>query len=71
MLDIPVEIEGVVFNSGDLVFADDDGVVSSPKNYQKEAISAAWAKVNAENITREAIKDGMKATEAYEKFGVL
>ncbi|MEQ9208709.1 MAG: hypothetical protein RLN96_02545, partial [Pseudomonadales bacterium] len=70
-VDIPVEIEGVVFDSGDLVFADDDGVVVVPKAIEKEAISAAWAKVNAENITREAIKDGMKATEAYEKFGVL
>jgi len=70
-VDVPVEIEGVVFDSGDLVFADDDGVVVVPKAVEKEAISAAWAKVHAENITRDAIKGGMKATAAYEKFGVL
>ena len=31
----------------------------------------AWEKVHAENITRDAIRGGMKATAAYAKFGVL
>ena len=36
-----------------------------------EAVRAAWEKVHAENETRDAIKAGMKAQEAWEKFGVL
>ncbi len=70
-IDVPVEIDGVKFCTGDLVFADIDGVVVVPAEIEREAISRAWAKVFAENETRDAIRDGMKATDAYEKFGVL
>jgi len=70
-IDVPVEIDGVRFCPGDLIVADVDGVVVVPQRYEKEAIKAAWEKVHAENITRDAIRNGMKATEAYEKYGVL
>lgn len=70
-IDIPVEIDGVRFGPGDLVFADTDGVVVVPKQVEKEAIRKAWEKVHAENVTRDAIKGGMKATAAYRKYGVL
>jgi regulator of RNase E activity RraA len=70
-IDVPVEICGVRFCPGDLVFADVDGVVVVPSEVRDEAIRAAWQKVHAENITRDAIREGMKATEAYEKYGVL
>jgi len=70
-IDIPVEIDGVPFCPGDLVFADEDGVVVVPQKVEQEAIQRAWKKVHDENITRDAIKAGMKATAAYEKYGVL
>ena len=70
-VDVPVEIDGVRFCPGDLVFADVDGVVVVPQAVENEAIRRAWEKVHAENETRDAIKAGMKATAAYEKFGVL
>lgn len=70
-VDVPVEIDGVQFCPGDLVFADIDGIVVVPQKIETEAIRAAWEKVYAENITRDAIKDGMKAMAAYEKYGVL
>lgn len=69
--DVPVEIDGVKFCPGDLVMADLDGVVVVPQECETEAIRAAWEKVHAENVTRDAIKAGMKATAAYEKYGVL
>lgn len=69
--DVPVEIDGVMFAPGDLVFADEDGIVVVPREIEVEAIQKAWDKVHAENITRDAIKDGMKAVAAYEKYGVL
>lgn len=68
---VPVEIDGVTFSPGDLVIADTDGVVVVPQDVEHEAIQLAWNKVNAENVTRDAIKGGMKATEAYRKYGVL
>lgn len=70
-VDVPVEINGVRFAPGDLVFADIDGVVVVPQEIEAEAIRRAWGKVHAENETRDAIKAGMKATAAYEKYGVL
>ncbi len=70
-VDVPVEIAGVTFQSGNLVFADMDGIVVVPKDVEQEAIRRAWQKVHAENQTRDAIRAGMKATAAYEKYGVL
>lgn len=70
-LDVPVEIAGVQFSPGDLVLADQDGVVVVPQQVEAEAIRRAWEKVHAENRTRDAIRAGMKATEAYQRFGVL
>jgi 4-hydroxy-4-methyl-2-oxoglutarate aldolase len=70
-LDVPVEIAGVRFSPGDLVFADLDGVVVVPHAIEDEAIQRAWEKVHAENRTRDAIRGGLKAIEAYKKYGVL
>ena len=70
-LDVAVEIAGVKIESGDLVIADSDGVVIVPRKVEKEALRRAWEKVHAENVTRDAIKQGMKATTAYQKYGVL
>ena len=70
-IDVSVQIDGVTIQPGDLVFADEDGVVVVPQEIEREAIQAAWNKVHAENVTRDAIKNGMKATAAYEKYGVL
>ncbi len=70
-IDVPVQIDRVTIRPGDLIIADEDGVVVVPQQVEDEAIRTAWNKVNAENITRDAIKDGMKAVDAYEKYGVL
>lgn len=70
-MDVTVEIDGVRFSPGDIVMADEDGIVVVPKAIEQDVIQAALNKVSAENVTRDAIKNGMKATEAYLKFGVL
>ncbi|MBK8505994.1 MAG: RraA family protein [Saprospiraceae bacterium] len=70
-LDIPVEIGGVTIHPENLIFADEDGIVVIPSEVEVEVIERAMQKVKAENITRDAIKNGMKALEAYEKYGIL
>jgi len=70
-IDVPVEIGGVTFAPGDLVFADTDGVVVVPQAVEEEVIQAAWKKAHEENHVREALQGGMKATEAFKKYGVL
>ncbi len=70
-IDIPVEIGGIIFHPGDLVFCDEDGVVVVPQHVENEVISNAMKKVKSENITRDEIKNGMLAGDAYRKYGVL
>jgi regulator of RNase E activity RraA len=70
-LDVTVEINGVRLSPGDLVFADLDGIVVVPRAIEDEVIARASEKVSAENRTRDAIRAGMKAKAAYEKYGVL
>lgn len=70
-LDVPVQIDGVTFRNGDLVIADIDGVVVVPVEVEEDAIRRAWEKVHAENVVRNAIRRGMKAVDAFDKYGVL
>lgn len=70
-LDVPVEIDGVRFTPGDLVMADEDGVVVVPQAAEREALQRAWAKVHDEEATRDAIRGGMKAVEVFQKYGIL
>jgi regulator of RNase E activity RraA len=70
-VDIPVEIDSVRICPGDLVLADEDGIVVVPQHVELEAIRRAWKKVHDENITRDAIRGGMGAVEAYQRYGIL
>jgi 4-hydroxy-4-methyl-2-oxoglutarate aldolase len=70
-LDVPVEIDGVRFDPGALVVADEDGVVVVPPAVEAEAVRRAWEKAHAEDEVRAAIRAGMKATEAFARYGVL
>jgi len=69
--DVTIEIGGVTVSPGDLVAADEDGVVFVPKSVVHEVLSAAWAKAHDENKVRDAIRSGMSAQQAYAKFGIL
>jgi regulator of RNase E activity RraA len=70
-VDVPVEIDGVRFAPGDLVVADEDGVVVVPRAIEEAVLRRAWDKVHAENEVRDAIRAGMKATDAFRKYGIL
>jgi len=70
-VDVPIVIGGVTFNPGDLVIADDDGIVVVPQKVESKVVRAAWEKVHAENEVRDSIREGMSASAAFEKYGVL
>jgi len=69
--DVPVEMDGVTFSPGDLVLADIDGVVVVPREVEEEVLQIAWKKVHSENEFRDSIKNGMTATEAFKRYGIL
>jgi regulator of RNase E activity RraA len=70
-LDVSVEIDGVRFGPGDLVVADEDGVVVVPRAVEPAVVRRAWDKVHAENEVRDAIRGGLGAADAFARFGVL
>ena len=68
---VPIELEGVRIDPGDLLFGDFDGVVVIPQAIEKEAIVRALEKSDAEDRVRNAILDGMSTVEAFRTFGVM
>ncbi|MEO8542270.1 MAG: RraA family protein [Burkholderiaceae bacterium] len=68
---VPVEINGVRVNPGDIVFGDLDGVLVIPQAAEQEVIRMALEKASAENTVRDAIRAGMSTVQAFETFGVM
>jgi 4-hydroxy-4-methyl-2-oxoglutarate aldolase len=68
---VPVVCGGVRIEPGDLVFGDADGVVVLPQALAVAALTAALAKVSAEDSTRAALLEGKSLREVYAMFGVL
>lgn len=70
-VNVAVELDGVTCNPGDLIAADEDGVVIVPQQAETQVVRDAWIKAHAENEVRDAIRNGMSATEAFETWGIL
>jgi len=69
--DVRIELDGTEVNPGDLIAADEDGIVVIPKSIEAEVVRAASEKALKENGVRDAIRGGMTASEAFRTFGVL
>jgi 4-hydroxy-4-methyl-2-oxoglutarate aldolase len=67
----PVTCGGVLVCPGDLVVADDDGVVVVPRSLEDEVIERALAKIEGEGRMREELADGLRAADAFAKYGIL
>lgn len=68
---VPIEIEGVRVNPGDIIFGDLDGVLVIPQKVEIEVIQKAYEKATGEKMVAEAIKGGMPAKESYDKHGIM
>ena len=68
---VPLEVEGVRIEPGDLVVADLDGVLIVPRELETTVIPAALEKARTESKVREALRSGMLAKEAFDVFGVM
>lgn len=66
-----LSIGGVPVANGDLVVGDEDGVVVVPAALIVDVVAAALEKSAAESEFRTAVRDGMKPSDAYRRFGVL
>lgn len=68
---VPLEMEGVRINDGDMVIGDVDGVCVVPKTIEEEVFAKAIEKARGEKVVKKAIEDGMGAKEAFEKYGIM
>ncbi len=70
-INVPVLCGGVFVAPGDLVLADDDGLVVVPSALIAEVIEQAAGKVALETQVRTALRDGATAAQAFERYGVF
>ena len=68
---VPIEMNGVRIEPGDIVFGDLDGVLIIPQAIEKEVIQAAYEKATGEKMVAEGIKAGMAAKASYDKYGIM
>lgn len=68
---VPITCGEVLVYPGDLVLADHDGVVVVPQGVAEEVLRRAEEKVSGENLVRQALANGMSATEAFARYGIL
>ena len=66
-----IDCGGVKVCPGDLVFGDFDGVVVVPQAVEDQALKAAFEKAAEEKEVKAALKNGMSATAAFQKYGIL
>ncbi len=66
-----IEIGQATIHDGDLIFGDVDGVLVIPAQIADEVIEKALEKAAGEKVVRKAIEDGMSATDAFAKYGIL
>ena len=67
----PVEVCGVWVSNGDLVVADDDGIVIVPGDVVGEAVTFALEKSTTERRALALLEAGALLVDAWNKFGVL
>jgi len=70
-IDVPVRVAGVAIAPGDLVVGDVDGVVVVPRSLEDEVLGRAFAKVESEDRTREALERGELLAAVFARYNVL
>jgi len=69
--DTEIVCAGVKVRSGDIVFADIDGVVIIPRDIESQVLDLAMTKATSENNSRNELLEGKLLRQVYEKYGVL
>lgn len=68
---VPLEVEGVLINPGDILVGDIDGVVVLPRELEVDVISLALEQSRKENTARTMLLNGARAHDVFTETGVL
>lgn len=68
---IPVIMDGVTINPGDIIFGDIDGVAIIPKEIADEVIDKAIETMKSEDTVRESLQNGASLQSVYKKHGTI
>lgn len=68
---VPIEIDGIGIDPGDIIFGDRDGVIVVPKAVETEAFEKALEKARGEQRVKKALEEGMTTEEAFKTFGIM
>ncbi len=69
--DVPLECGGVTVAPGDLVLADDDGVVVVPQEVEAEVLERAREKADRESTVYGELLGGATLRDVWDRHGVL
>ncbi len=68
---VPIEIDGVRINPGDIIYGDRDGVLVIPQEVEEEAFTGAIEKARGEQLVKKALEEGMSTVDVFNKFGIM
>jgi 4-hydroxy-4-methyl-2-oxoglutarate aldolase len=66
-----IPVAGVPVSDGDLVLADDDGVVVVPREIEDEVVRLAFEKVSGEDVMRDILRKGANLRAVFKEHGIL
>ena len=67
----PILVGGVAVADGDLVLADQDGVVVVPASLEDEVVGQALEKVASETTIRDVLRQGASIRKVFDEHGIL
>ena len=68
---VPLEVNGVTIQPGDIVFGDVDGVVILPRQMEVDVVGEALEHVRKEKAARHMLLNGASAEDVFSETGVL
>ena len=66
-----IPVAGVSVSNGDLLLADEDGVVVVPRDVEDEVIRLAFEKVSGEDVMRDILRKGANLQAVFKEHGIL
>lgn len=66
-----IQISNITIHPGELIFADEDGIVVIPKKYETQVLKCALETIEKEKNVIKSIVDGMEAEKILEEVGAF